>query len=183
MPDPGESRELHRRALLQRAIILVGGAAALAGLEGCDFAHAQFFSANQRAKLDRICDIIIPATDTPGALGAGVPAFIDAMMTHWASRETRRRFVSVLDEVEARAHSVGKTDFLALTPQQQIDVVTAYDRDQMLGPGQNYRPFKNLLLLGYYHSQIGATQELHYELVPGHWIADAPLSSIGRTWA
>ncbi|MES1199338.1 MAG: gluconate 2-dehydrogenase subunit 3 family protein [Pseudomonadota bacterium] len=174
---------LTRRALLERAILLVGGAAALSTLEACDLKNTTFFSANQRAMLDRLCDIIIPQTDTPGALGAGVPAFIDAMMTHWASRHTRSQFSAVLDEVEAKARDMHHGQFLALTPAQQAEVVTAYDSEQIGGKGENYRPLKSLLLLGYYHSEIGATKELHYELVPGHWIADAPLSEIGRTWA
>ncbi|HVY83782.1 MAG TPA: gluconate 2-dehydrogenase subunit 3 family protein [Caulobacterales bacterium] len=176
-------RALDRRELLQRAVLLVGGAAALASLEACDLSHARFFNADQRARLDRITDIMIPATDTPGAIGAGVPAFMDAMMTHWASRASREQMVSVLDDVDARARATHNKAFLELDARQQEDIVRGYDAEQMRGPGKAYRAFKDLVLLGYYHSEIGATKELHYELVPGHWIADAPLADIGRTWA
>ncbi|MES1158409.1 MAG: gluconate 2-dehydrogenase subunit 3 family protein [Terricaulis silvestris] len=184
MPQPGVRQGLSRRDLMERAVFLVGGAAAVAMLDSCDASKAPFFSNAQMARLTRIVDIIIPATDTPGAVGAGVPQFMDSMMTHWASRDTRAKFVSVLDDIDAAAQTQFHGAFTDLKPAQQLDTVRAYDQKQISAGGDNpYKAFKQLVLLGYYHSQIGATQELHYELVPGHWIADAPLAQIGRTWA
>ena len=46
-----------------------------------------------------------------------------------------------------------------------------------------YREVKSLIATVYYLSEPGATQELQYELVPGRWIASAPIGEIGRTWA
>ena len=46
-----------------------------------------------------------------------------------------------------------------------------------------YGRIKELAVTLYYLSEPGATEELHYELVPGHWIASAPIGEIGRTWA
>ena len=46
-----------------------------------------------------------------------------------------------------------------------------------------YGKFKYLVLLGYYQSEVGATQELRYELVPGAWRACLPLAEVGRASA
>jgi gluconate 2-dehydrogenase gamma chain len=46
-----------------------------------------------------------------------------------------------------------------------------------------FRTMKELTLLGYYTSQIGATRELHHVQVPGRFQGCAPLTRIGRTWA
>ena len=46
-----------------------------------------------------------------------------------------------------------------------------------------FRTMKELTLLGYYTSQIGATQELKYAQVPGRFEGCVPLSSIGRAWS
>jgi hypothetical protein len=46
-----------------------------------------------------------------------------------------------------------------------------------------YRTFKYLVLVGYYQSEVGATQELRFELVPGAWRSCVPLSEIGRASA
>ena len=42
---------------------------------------------------------------------------------------------------------------------------------------------KELTLVGYYTSEIGATQELQYEHVPGRYDGCVPLEEVGRTWA
>jgi hypothetical protein len=39
------------------------------------------------------------------------------------------------------------------------------------------------VLVGYYQSEAGATQELRYELVPGAWRGCVPYSEIGRATA
>jgi hypothetical protein len=46
-----------------------------------------------------------------------------------------------------------------------------------------YAKFKHLVLLGYYHSEVGATQELRFELVPGAWRPCVPFTEIGRATA
>lgn len=50
-------------------------------------------------------------------------------------------------------------------------------------PPPFFSQFKELTIAGYYTSEIGATQELHWLAAPGRFDADAPLSEIGRTWA
>jgi len=46
-----------------------------------------------------------------------------------------------------------------------------------------FRDLKYLIFAAYYTSEIGATVELQYELVPGEYIACAPIEAIGRAWA
>jgi hypothetical protein len=184
MTDETEPMVMDRRDLIARAVFLVGGAAALASLEACAPARKQgpFFDRARRRLLDQISDVMIPATDTPGALGAQVPAFIDSMMTNWASRERQSEFIAALDAIDARARSLHNAAFTALTAEQKLDVLRRHDAEG-LAEDSPYRQLKELTLLGYYSSEIGATQELRYELVPGAWRADIPLTEVGRAWA
>jgi hypothetical protein len=46
-----------------------------------------------------------------------------------------------------------------------------------------FRTMKELTLLGYYTSQIGATQELKYARVPGRFDGCVPFATIGRAWS
>ena len=46
-----------------------------------------------------------------------------------------------------------------------------------------FRTLKDLTLLGYYTSEIGATRELHHAPVPGRYDGCLPLAQVGRTWA
>ena len=61
------------------------------------------------------------------------------------------------------------------------------DSVQRAAPGRREVPFfrmmKELTLLGYYTSEIGATRELHHAQVPGRFEGCVPLTRIGRTWA
>lgn len=184
MTDDIRPAGIDRRALLARAVFLVGGATALMSLEACAPAANQghFFDVERRALLNDVVDVMIPPTDTPGALAAEVPAFIDSMMTNWASRQRRAEFITALDAIDARAQSLHSTAFTALTPEQKLDVLRQHDAEG-LAEGNPYRQLKELTLLGYYGSEIGATQELRYELVPGAWRADIPFAEVGRAWA
>lgn len=50
------------------------------------------------------------------------------------------------------------------------------------GPGSFFRTLKELVLVGYYASEVGASQELRVNPM-GIWRADIPYSEIGRAWA
>ena len=193
-------QEFRRRDMLLRAAMLVGGAAAVSTLTTCfrngdggadgaaglaDIAGptGEYFNAARMAALTAIVDVIIPRTATPGAVDAGVPAFIDGMMATWASATTRARYDQVIDDMDNAALQGFGRRMSSLDAPSRLAAVSGYD-SQAFGRGDaDYRAFKELVLLGYYHSEPGATEELQYELVPGEWIACAPLSEIGRAWA
>lgn len=46
-----------------------------------------------------------------------------------------------------------------------------------------FRTMKELTVVGYYTSEVGATVELRHEAVPGRYEGCVPFSQIGRTWA
>ena len=46
-----------------------------------------------------------------------------------------------------------------------------------------FRTMKELTIVGYYTSQLGATKELRYLQVPGRFEGCVPLTKIGRSWA
>jgi hypothetical protein len=177
---------LDRRALLRRAIFLAGGAAALSSFgAGTALAAATpFFSATRMALLAQVAETIVPQTDTPGAIGAGVPAFFDTMMIAWASPATQAQMNAVLDAIDAYAQANGGAAFVKLADgAARAQCLTAFDAAAYAAQDPAYRRFKELILLGYYLSEPGATQELRYEQIPGKWRSDVPLAEFGRSWA
>ena len=173
--------------MLLGAVLLVGGGAALTRfvrrsdvLAGS--AH-RAFNAEQFALLEQVCEVIIPTTDTPGAIGAGVPAFMRQMLEEWGTESSRAEVASVLEAVEKLTwHRFGAA-FLELGPERRLEVIAAFDAERIAAKDPAYSKFKHLVLVGYYHSEIGATRELRYELVPGAWRPCVPLSEIGRASA
>jgi hypothetical protein len=168
------------------AVFLVGGAAALTRFSrgGGSRANAgPILSSLQYTQLEQIADVMIPATDTPGAIGAGVPAFLRQMLTEWASDRTRADVIGVLDSIERQAWSEFGAAFGELSAQRRAEVVRTVDEESIGRRDAAYRRFKYLVLVGYYQSEIGATQELRYELVPGAWRSCLPLTEVGRASA
>lgn len=175
---------LDRRALMLRALALVGATAGAGALQACGSSGSgPFFDDRRRALLDAVADTMIPATDTPGALAAEVPAFVDAMMRDWASRDSQGQFTAALDAIDDRARAAHGMRFASMAPDRRLAVLTEHDAAVLSEADDPYRRLKELILVGYYSSEIGATQELRYELVPGSWQADIPLNDGDRAWA
>jgi hypothetical protein len=178
--------KLNRRALLLGAVFLAGGAAALTRFARQSSASTDVgpvFSPDQFALLEQVADTMIPTTDTPGAIDAGVPAFLRDMLADWGSRETHAQILGVLDTIEKQAWSRFGAAFLALPGERKLEVMRNVDADAMARQDPAYGKFKWLVLVGYYQSEAGATQELRYELVPGAWRACLPLAEVGRASA
>ncbi|MDX1579066.1 MAG: gluconate 2-dehydrogenase subunit 3 family protein, partial [Gemmatimonadota bacterium] len=53
-------------------------------------------------------------------------------------------------------------------------------REEPLPP---FALLKEWTLVGYYTSEVGATQELRWLANPGRYAADMPLDEVGRAWA
>ncbi|CAL4869272.1 hypothetical protein MMA231_03563 (plasmid) [Asticcacaulis sp. MM231] len=184
-----------RRQVLHGLILSLGGAAALSTFQGAAARPLQavqpgvpaFYSADELALVTFLADAIIPRTDTPGAIDVGVPAYLDHLYLTWASAPTQGAHRAELAAIAGHLERFGahrtsgdtKSRLKALT---DLDAAAfAYGADAA-GLG-GYRAVKSLIATVYYLSEPGATQELQYELVPGRWIASAPISDIGRTWA
>lgn len=118
---------LDRRALTRRAMLLVGASAiAPPGLAFEVQGEVPFLSASRLDTLAAYADALIPATDTPGAIGAGVPRAVDAMLRDWASDRARGEFAAVLDGLDTAAKKAGGA-LGSLAPERRLAVVTAFD--------------------------------------------------------
>lgn len=124
--------------------------------------------------LDYVCDQTIPATRTPGALAVKVPDFVRMAVTKGlagAEGDELERLVRELDGAAGGA-------FVNLAPAVRLDVLSRHDaacfvsRDR---PANFVWPLiKRLILMGYYTSEVGASQELEFVLDPGEFKPDLP---------
>jgi hypothetical protein len=181
-----KDQKLNRRAILLGAVFLVGGAAALTRFtrsSSADRGRGPALSAEKFALLEQVCEVIIPATDTPGAIGAGVPVFIRDLLMNWGNPQSRAGIAGVLEAIEQRAWAKHGSGFLELPAALRLELMRVHDEHCVTGHDPAYRTFKHMVLLGYYHSEIGATQELRFELVPGAWRSCLPLNEVGRASA
>ncbi|WP_226017930.1 gluconate 2-dehydrogenase subunit 3 family protein [Novosphingobium sp. FKTRR1] len=199
--DTGVGNGLKRRDFLQGAALL----GLVLGLPVTTPALAAdaIPTGRQLRVLDRVSDIVIPQTGTPGALATGVPAFVVLALAHGlggtgvpvaASESALRPFLRAdgtlrhLDWLEATLDQAAGSDFLRLAPLEQVRILTGID-NAAFPPGpplavpSPWASLKGLILTGYYTSQAGAAQELRYELVPGRWDPDVPLKAGDSAWS
>lgn len=125
-----------------------------------------YFSDAEFDVISRLADLIIPETDTPGALGAGVPAYIDSVVGGNSELQSIiRPGLRSLEKLSQDEHGAG---FLALTEEKQIQLLSPWAEaaDKQLRDhegGRFFRAVKNLTADGYYTSYVGLIQELGYK--------------------
>ena len=155
-------------------------------------------NAHQNETVLAMIDQIIPATDTPGAKGARVNEFIDVILTEWATEEERKNFLNGLAGVDEQSNTLFGKNFVDASSPQQIVLLEAMDdasqvirrrhvrrstatteeRDPQLR-GDFFRIFKGITVHGYYTSEIGFSQELKEQIIPGalHGCTPVPLEN------
>lgn len=194
---------MDRRTLLKR-IALAAGAATWSGetlaIQLAKAAHGrpddggkpQAFPAAHKATLAALCELIIPKTDTPGAIEAGVPAFVADMYAHWLVPAERKLVTDGLAQLDSAARAGHGRGFAACTPAEQAALLAPARKEaggyQQRGHGIDNRladpaaPFffkmRDLVTLGYFTSEAGVNGELAYVPVPGRWDADVDT----KTW-
>lgn len=189
---------LSRREAIYRVGLLMGGtisAPALSILSGCqtqvkESVEGGLFSANQENIIAEISQLIIPTTDTPGAKEAEVPEFVQVMIADCYPEEDQKRFVSGLDDIDQEAKDTYGNSFLELDESQQVELLTRIEKEAREKRQQdpNYTPpallmLKELTLIGYFTSEIGATQALRYDPVPGRYDACTTMEPGQKAWA
>jgi hypothetical protein len=158
--------------------------------------------------VSRMADVIIPRTDTPGAVDAGVPAFIVMMMQECYPEEDQKQFHDGLAAFDKWSNDQYGDHFLQLAAKEQETAVSDLDKQilgnhtletltdeshqqQGLTERKNqldndlnfYRKLKELTLLGFFTSEPGATETLRYIQVPGRYDGCVPYEEGDKAWA
>lgn len=137
-------------------------------------------SESRKQVLAVVADVIIPATDTPGARAARVHDFIDVVYAEWMTDRERAQFEAAIDAFDERSRAAHGVAFADATAAQRLALVTTIDAeafapDAPRSPRPPYRRLKELVLHGYYTSRIGQEQELRQRIVPGTYDGCRPV--------
>ena len=207
-------RELLKMIALTTGTALIGGKSLFAFSDTGQAAHT--FSSQDIQRLDELAETILPKTDTPGAKDANVGEFMALFVSACYTPEERERFYLGLAQLEARSRAAYERDFMALSGQQRLTLVTELDREAMAHALQQanreqptpaeaqstetqtsqnqtsetqtsqeqadseetlphyFTMMKQLTLFGFFTSEVGATEVLRYEAVPGRYEGCVP---------
>jgi len=173
-----------RREAIRRATLLAGVAIAPEWLEFAVRAQTPatrtYLAPAQGALLSAAAERILPRTDTPGAIDAGVPAFIDRFYGEFMNPADKQLLVSALDEIEKAAGAAHGAAFASLAPAQQDAVLRGVATAQQGKEPSSFGLLRSVTVLGYFTSeQVGRTV-LHYDPVPGAYDGCVPIEQVGR---
>lgn len=134
---------------------------------------------HQAALATQVAELIIPATDTPGAREAGVGQFIDVIVGEWYTPAERESFLLGLADLDARSRAVFGRPFLESDERQQTAVLTGMEAEaRAMPPGSPphfFSRIKGLTISGYYTSELAFNRELGGQLIPGTYDGCAAL--------
>jgi hypothetical protein len=149
----------------------------------------------QNLLVTTMAELIIPATDTPGAKGARVNEFIDVILTEWATDSERQNFLDGLAGIDKESTDLFGKKFTDASAGQQTTLLRSRDDDAMMHRvrararhgntvprerdqqliGNFWDVFKGITLHGYYTSEIGFSKELDLQIIPGAFHGCVPL--------
>ncbi len=186
--------KIDRKEAIKRAGLLLGGVVfapnILGVLNGCTATPGDWtptlFSNDQARLVSALADVILPADDSPAASELGVPKFIETMVVEVYSDVQQAEFLEGLNkfaddyrtDIEAEfadGSDIDKYDFTYF--QNRL----AIEEDPASNPF--FLSFKELTLLGYFTSEVGASEVLRYQAVPGSYEGCIPYEDVGNTWA
>jgi hypothetical protein len=144
---------------------------------------AEVFTAAQRALASALSERVIPTTDTPGAIAAGVPEFIEKLLADWALPEDKTPILAGLDAIEARSRQDYRVAAADATAEQQDALLTLAMEDNLPNGADFFDKFRQLVIAGYYTSEIGITQEREYMPVPGRYDGAFPYSQVNKVYS
>ncbi|MBM3872519.1 MAG: gluconate 2-dehydrogenase subunit 3 family protein [Verrucomicrobia bacterium] len=187
---PHTTDSLTRREALRRAALLLGvaftpsilaaatGAAPTAGT--APVAPAPALIAAERAVVAAVAERLLPRTDTPGALDAGVPEFIDRLVGAYFTDAERRTFREGVAALDRESGSRAGGPFASRKPEQQ-DTLLASLAEDAVGRGTTfYSLVREATIVGYFTSELVGKTVLHYDPVPGRFDACIPISEVGN---
>ena len=199
-PSTMAKQEESRRIFLKGLTTLFGGTAIGSMLSGNAIAVAmayvpnsdstlidgKIFNRAQLMLLKQICAIVIPKTETLGAAEVDTHGFIDNQLFHCHPKAEQENVLNLLSLIDDKADQSFSTLFIELSDEQQFQLLTELD----LGENrfnqtqrQAFKELKKLICIGYYTSEVGATQELRYDPFPGGFTGSIPYKKSDPAWA
>ena len=202
---------MNRREFLQCTAVLISGATAaqlgfaLNGEQRSFLANAPDYSdqkltyltPEQRSTLAAMTEIIIPRTETPGAIDAGVARYIELMVQQWMNQQERQIFDEGLAQLMNSVQEKFGKPFEQLDSKIQLAIMEAleaeasdsgwYDMGNTMRDFVSDAPFicqvKELTIWGFFTGEVGGTQVLRFNPMPMTFESDIPLGPDDGSWS
>ena len=186
---------MQRRDAMKRMAWTTGGALSIPALSmwmsGCQVEQTpdwlpSFFSQEQIDLIAEIADTIIPTTDSPGAREAQVHRYIDLMAKDLLPEKMQQLVKEGVDAFQKTCLEASGKNFQEMEATERVAYLTEIEKTSKNADPQSpsfFQMMKQATLAGYFTSEIGATQALAYNPVPGGYDPCVDLQDGQKAWA
>ena len=191
------SNTIDRREVLKTLTLITGytltAGAASAFLAGCKSegaaasttGEANILSKEQMETIAAVVERILPKTDTPGALDAGVDQYVSLAVNKFYKEEDQKKFLDNLGKFDKYASDKYKKTFAKLTDENKDDVLKMMAEEWKKNEKDPhiFKEMRDLTVSGYCTSEQGAKQLLKYDPIPGPYKGCIDRATVGGVWA
>lgn len=196
---------MDRRSAIKNTGLLAGASVALPTvlslLQSCKKEtrvnwKAEFFSPEEANTISNLVDMILPRTETPGALDVKVDVFIDKVIAQTYVKEGQESMRTAIAEFNEDCRKNLGAAFNDLSNSDRTKVLEAAEKSSgKFNPGiwgvtigdqepiGFYRSLKATAIWAYLTSQKIGEEVLSYDPIPGSYNGCIPLSDIENKWS
>lgn len=196
---------MDRRKALKKTGLLAGAAVAMPSLfsllQACKQEprlswQPEFFSELEAKTVSALVDMILPRTETPGALDVKVDMFIDKVIAQTYGEDGQNQMRDEIAAFNATCESDFGAVFIDLDDTKKKGVLSAAEKTsgklsrgvwgQPVGPQEPvgfYRSLKSMAIWAYFTSEEIGENVLSYDPVPGVYEGCKPVSEVGNRWS
>ena len=155
-----------------------------------------FFTEDEAKTISKLVDMILPRTNTPGALDVKVDLFIDKVIAKTYDESGQENMRSEINKFNSDCESNFGDVFIKLNETDKIEVLKiAETTSGKFNPGvwgttignqepiSFYRSIKSTAIWAYFTSEEIGENVLSYDPIPGDYDGCKPLSEIGNRWS
>jgi len=168
------------------SVVAEAAAALAAGEAGVPWAP-KWIAPERAPMLEALVETVLPKSDTPGAREAGVHVFVDLALRDCYTAAEQKLFIEGLEALATDTRARHGRAFEACSAEERHERLSPLDAASYqpdTGPrGSFVRILKDLTIVGFFTSRIGATEVLAYDKVPGGYRGCLELRPGQKGWA
>ena len=139
------------------------------------------WSAAQIDRLRAISNVIMPATDTPGALDADIANDMAIHVNSNLKEEHKALYMQGLEDLENRSIAQHDKEFTELALPEQEALLKEIAAEE--GEHNFFETSRSMTVYLFFTSEVGATQVLNHNPIPGEYEGCIDYKEVGSTWA
>lgn len=196
---------MNRRNLLKKSALVAAGLmvapSSLMLLESCRQERRstwapQLLNQNEARFVTEIVDMILPRTDTPGAIDMNVDIFLDKLWARTTTKKEQEVIRTAIAELNQECKTQNGADFVDLDTTLKTAFLEHQERTSgQIGQGvwgkavgnpppvKFYRSLKATAIWAFETSEQIGEKVLNYLPVPGEYVGCVPLEDIGHKWS